>query len=254
MLNKKYHELGTAPSFIRELFMYGLEQAEIVGEENVFDYSLGNPSIPAPKAINDTICDLAANTESIKLHGYSVAAGFEDARTAVANNLNTRFGADVKASNLFFTCGAAPAIFASFCALAADDNSEIIAIAPFFPEYKVFVENAGAKFKVVPADTDAFQINMAALEDMITANTQAIIINSPNNPSGVVYTEETLSALAELLTEKAGNTDIRFTLSRMSHTGSWYTAVFRYLLFRIFTIIQWFAIRIPSHCLFRESA
>ena len=202
MLNKRYHELGTAPSFIRELFMYGLEKAKEVGEENVFDYSLGNPSIPAPKKINETICKVVEETESIKLHGYSVAAGFEDARTAVAADLNNRFGTNYTAANLFFTCGAAPAIFESFCALTVDTNSEILAIAPYFPEYKVFVENAGSVFKVVPADTEAFQIDLIALEKLVTEKTQAIIINSPNNPSGVVYTEETLSALADLLRMK----------------------------------------------------
>jgi len=202
MLNQKYHALGTAPSFIRELFMYGLDQAKVIGAENVYDYSLGNPSIPAPKKINETICDVATNMDSVKLHGYSVAAGFEEARAAVAANLNKRFNMDLGAGNLFFTCGAAPAIFATFCALTVDENSEILAIAPYFLEYEVFVTNAGAKFKVVPADTEAFQINIAELEKAITENTQAVIINSPNNPSGVVYTEETLKAVAELLTRK----------------------------------------------------
>ncbi|MBR2675061.1 MAG: pyridoxal phosphate-dependent aminotransferase [Mogibacterium sp.] len=202
MLNKRYYALGTEPSFIRELFMYGLEQAKKVGAENVFDYSLGNPSIPAPKKINETICDVVSNVESVKLHGYSVAAGFEDARAAVAADLNRRFGTDYTAANLFFTCGAAPAIFATFCALTADEESEIITIAPFFPEYKVFVESAGAKFKIVPADTEAFQINLSSLDETISEHTQAVIINSPNNPSGVVYTEETLSALADLLRRK----------------------------------------------------
>lgn len=202
MLNKRYYALGTEPSFIRELFMYGLEQAKKVGAENVFDYSLGNPSIPAPKKINETICDVVSNVESVKLHGYSVAAGFEDARAAVAADLNRRFGTDYTAANLFITCGAAPAIFATFCALTADEESEIITIAPFFPEYKVFVESAGAKFKIVPADTEAFQINLSSLDETISEHTQAVIINSPNNPSGVVYTEETLSALADLLRRK----------------------------------------------------
>lgn len=203
MFNSKFHALGTAPSFIRGLFMYGLEQAKIIGEENIFDYSLGNPSIPAPKKINNTICDAATNMDSIKLHGYSVAAGFETARKAVADNLNKRFGTNYTPANLFFTCGAAPALCATCSALTVDENSEILAIAPYFLEYEVFVSNAGAKFKVVPADTAAFQIDLEALAGTITENTQAIIINSPNNPSGVVYTEETLKAVAELLTEKS---------------------------------------------------
>jgi aspartate aminotransferase len=202
MLNTKYHELGTAPSYIRELFMYGLEQAKIVGEDKVYDYSLGNPSIPAPSKINESIHHLTKNTESTKLHGYSVAAGFEEAREEVAGDLRNRFGTNIQARDLFFTCGAAPAITATLCALTVDDKSEILVIAPYFPEYKVWVENAGANLKVVPADTKNFQIDFATLEEMITDNTQAVIINSPNNPSGVVYTEETLRRLAEVLTSK----------------------------------------------------
>lgn len=203
MFNSKYHELGTAPSFIRGLFMYGLEQAIIVGAENIFDYSLGNPSIPAPAKINQTICDEAMHSDSVKLHGYSVAAGFETARKAVADNLNKRFGTDYTATNLFFTCGAAPALCATCSALTVNEDSEILAIAPYFLEYEVFVTSAGSKFSVVPADTSAFQIDIEALEEMINANTQAVIINSPNNPSGVVYTEETLKAVADLLNRKS---------------------------------------------------
>lgn len=202
MLNKKYHELGTAPSFIRGLFMYGLEQAKIVGAENVFDYSIGNPSIPAPEKINETIVKQATEADSVKLHGYSVAAGFEEARTAVADNLNKRFGTNISAENLFFTCGAAPALCATLSALTISAETEFIAIAPYFLEYTVFTESAGAKLKVVPADTDKFQIDIDALSQMLTANTQGVIINSPNNPSGVIYTEETLKAVASLLEKK----------------------------------------------------
>lgn len=202
MFNTKFHALGTAPSFIRGLFMYGLEQAKIVGPENIFDFSIGNPSIPAPEKINKTICDETMNSDSVKLHGYSVAAGFETARKAVADNLNKRFGTSYTAQNLFFTCGAAPAICATCNALAVNEDSEILGIAPYFLEYEVFVTSAGAKYKTVPADTEKFQIRLDALEAAITENTQAIIINSPNNPSGVVYTEETLKAVADLLNRK----------------------------------------------------
>lgn len=203
MFNTKFHALGTAPSFIRELFMYGLEQAKAIGEQNVFDYSLGNPSIPSPQSINRTICDVTNTMDSIKLHGYSVAAGFDTARKAVADNLNKRFDTEYTPSNLFFTCGAAPAICATCSALTVNEDSEILAIAPYFLEYEVFVTNAGARFKVVPADTEAFQINIYALDETITENTQAVIINSPNNPTGVVYTENTLKAVAELLNRKS---------------------------------------------------
>ena len=203
MVNQVCHQLGSAPSLIRELFAYGLKQAAVVGKENVFDYSLGNPSIPAPAAVNRAICDIINEVDSIQIHGYSMAAGFDGARQAIADNLNKRFGLGIKASELFLTCGAAPALISVIKALAVTPDSEIIAIAPFFPEYRPFAESNGAKLVVVPADTEAFQINLQALEARITPNTQGIIINSPNNPSGVVYTRQTLQALAALLERKS---------------------------------------------------
>ena len=182
MVNQEYYTLGTAPSVIRQLFAYGLEQAKVVGPENVYDYSLGNPSIPAPKKVNESIKKIVDETDSIKLHGYSMAPGFEEARAAVAKDLAARFGLDVKASELI-----------------VDADTEIMAIAPFFPEYRPFVNANGGKLVVVPADTKAFQIHLDEVEKRITKHTQAIIVNSPNNPSGVVYTEETLKGLAALL-------------------------------------------------------
>ena len=183
MVNQEYYTLGTAPSVIRQLFAYGLEQAKVVGPENVYDYSLGNPSIPAPKKVNESIKKIVDETDSIKLHGYSMAPGFEEARAAVAKDLAARFGLDVKASELFFTCGAAPALISIIKALIVDADTEILV--------------------VVPADTKAFQIHLDEVEKRITKHTQAIIVNSPNNPSGVVYTEETLKGLAALLERKS---------------------------------------------------
>ena len=203
MVNQEYYTLGTAPSVIRQLFAYGLEQAKVVGPENVYDYSLGNPSIPAPKKVNESIKKIVDETDSIKLHGYSMAPGFEEARAAVAKDLAARFGLDVKASELFFTCGAAPALISIIKALIVDADTEIMAIAPFFPEYRPFVNANGGKLMVVPADTKAFQIHLDEVEKRITKHTQAIIVNSPNNPSGVVYTEETLKGLAALLERKS---------------------------------------------------
>ena len=202
MLNQVYHQLGSAPSMIRELFAYGLQQAAIVGKENVFDYSLGNPSIPAPAAVNRAIHDIINEVDSIEIHGYSMAAGLNSTRQAIADNLNKRFGLQIKFSELFLTCGAAPALISVIKALAVTPESEIVAIAPFFPEYRPFAESNGAKLVVVPADTDAFQINLEALEQRLNVNTQAVIINSPNNPSGVVYTRRTLQELAALLERK----------------------------------------------------
>ena len=203
MVNQEYYNLGTAPSVIRQLFAYGLEQAAKVGADKVYDYSLGNPSIPAPKKVNESIKKIVDETDSIKLHGYSMAPGFEEARAAVAKDLAARFGLDVKASELFFTCGAAPALISIIKALIVDSDTEIMAIAPFFPEYRPFVNANGGKLVVVPADTKAFQIHLDEVEKRITKHTQAIIVNSPNNPSGVVYTEETLKGLAALLERKS---------------------------------------------------
>ena len=203
MVNQEFYHLGTAPSVIRQLFAYGLQQAAVVGPENVYDYSLGNPSIPAPAKVNQSIHEIVDTVDSIKLHGYSMAPGFEGCRNAVAADLSKRFGLDVKASELFFTCGAAPALISIIKAMIVDSDSEIMAIAPFFPEYRPFVTANGGKLVVVPADTKAFQIHLDAVEERITKNTQAIIVNSPNNPSGVVYTEETLKGLAALLERKS---------------------------------------------------
>ena len=203
MVNQKFYQLGTAPSVIRELFAYGLEQAQVVGPENVFDYSLGNPSIPAPAKVNQSIHDILNDTDSIKVHGYSMACGFDAAREAIAANLNRRFGMELKPGNLFLTCGAAPGLIAVIKALLAEEDSEIMAVAPFFPEYRPFTESNGGHLVVVPADTDAFQIDLDQVERRLTPRTQAIIINSPNNPSGVVYTEETLKGLAALLERKS---------------------------------------------------
>lgn len=202
MVNQKFYQLGTAPSVIRELFAYGLEQAQVVGPENVFDYSLGNPSIPAPAKVNQSIHDILNDTDSIRVHGYSMACGFDAAREAIAVNLNRRFGMELKPGNLFLTCGAAPGLIAVIKALLAEEDSEIMAVAPFFPEYRPFTESNGGRLVVVPADTRAFQIDLSQVERRITPWTQAIIINSPNNPSGVVYTRQTLEGLARLLERK----------------------------------------------------
>ena len=198
MFNKTAYGLGSVRSYIREVFEYGRQQAKIVGEENVFDYSLGNPSIPAPEKVNETIINILNTESSIKVHGYTSGPGDDTIREAVAKNLTERFGKVIRPANLFFTCGAAPALMTALTALACED-SEVIAIAPFFPEYKPFIESSGNKFVMVPADTTSFQIDMAALESLVNEHTQAIIINSPNNPSGVVFSQETLEKVGAIL-------------------------------------------------------
>ena len=169
-----------------------------MGEENVFDYSLGNPSIPAPEKVNESIINTLKTESSIKVHGYTSGPGDDCIREAVAKNLTERFGKVIRPANLFFTCGAAPALMTALTALACED-SEVIAIAPFFPEYKPFIESSGNKFVMVPADTTSFQIDMAALESLVNEHTQAIIVNSPNNPSGVVFSRETLEKVGSIL-------------------------------------------------------
>ena len=201
MLNEKAYALGANRSCIRDLFEYGCQRAAIVGRENVYDYSLGNPSIPSPPEVNETIRQVLADTDSLLVHGYTSAVGDLATRKAISDDLNERYGIDTKPENFFIGCGAAPELVSVFKALAVPDG-EVLAIAPYFPEYKPFAEEAGLIFKVVPPDVPSFQINMQALEKMINANTQAIILNSPNNPSGVVYTKETLVALRNLITDK----------------------------------------------------
>lgn len=202
MINETALALGENRSCIRELFEFGRRRAALVGEENVFDYSIGNPSIPAPPEVNDAIRAILSDTDPLLVHGYTSAWGDLAARRAIADDLNARFHADVKAEDLFLTCGTSPALTAVFKALSVPD-AEFLAIAPYFPEYKPFVEAAGAVFRAVAPDIPNFQIRLDAVEQMLTAHTAAIIINSPNNPSGTVYTEQTLRALASLLTRKS---------------------------------------------------
>ena len=201
MYNEKAYALGANRSVIRDLFEYGRQRAAIVGAENVYDYSLGNPSIPTPDYVNQAIRDILSDTDSLAIHGYTTAVGDLATRQAIADDLNKRYNAGAKATEFFIGSGAAPELVAVFQALAVP-GAEILAIAPYFPEYKPFVEGTGATFKVVPPDVPDFQINLEKLESMLTPATQAIILNSPNTPSGVVYTAETLSALGEILTRK----------------------------------------------------
>ncbi len=201
MINEKAYALGANRSCIRDLFEYGCQRAAIVGRENVYDYSLGNPSIPSPKEVNQAISDILSDTDSLAIHGYTSAIGDLACREAIANDLNERYEACVQPSELFIGCGAAPELCAVFKALAVP-GAEILAIAPYFPEYKPFVEEAGCAFRVVPPDVPGFQIKLDAVEQMLTQNTAAIIINSPNNPAGTVYTRDTLEELAKLLTRK----------------------------------------------------
>lgn len=203
MVSKKMLDLGSNRSTIRELFEYGKMRAEIVGSENVYDFSLGNPSVPAPPQVKEAIINILNEEEPIAVHGYTSAVGDNSAREAIAANLNKRFGTAYTRDNLFMTCGAAASLISVFRALVTSHSSEFIGIAPYFPEYSAFVRASGAKFTLIPADEEHFQIKFDLLENAINENTQAVIINSPNNPSGVIYSEQTIITLAELLTKKS---------------------------------------------------
>ncbi len=202
MVNRKMYALGSARSCIRELFEYGCRRASEVGREKVFDYSLGNPSIPAPAGVNEAIAAVLAEESSLAVHGYTSAAGDRAAREAVAADLNERFDAGVRPEDLFLGCGAAPELVSVLRALAVE-NAEFVVIAPYFPEYRPFVECAGGKLVVVPADVPGFQIDLEALEAALTPNTQAVILNSPNNPAGTVYSAAVLQKCAKLLWKKS---------------------------------------------------
>lgn len=201
MISESLVHLGEKKSGIRELFEYGLRQAAIVGKENVYDYSLGNPSVPAPEEVASIIRELLEG-DSLALHGYTPAGGAKEAQQAVADDLTQRSGDTIRPENIFFTCGAAPALVAVLRALAVED-AEFVAIAPYFPEYQVFVSYNGGKFVEVPPDTKNFQVDIAAVERALTPHTQAVLVNSPNNPSGVIYSRETLTALGALLERKS---------------------------------------------------
>ena len=202
IVNEKMYQLGSVRSVIRELFEYGKKRAELVGKENVYDFSLGNPSIPAPECVNETIRNLTLNLDSLSLHGYTSAQGDVETRDAVAQYLNKTHGTNFNADNFYMTMGAAASLSICFKSLTTSSDDEFIVIAPFFPEYTVFINSAGAKCLVVPADTENFQIDFAALEEKISRNTKGIVINSPNNPSGAVYSAATIEKLAALLEKK----------------------------------------------------
>ena len=201
MVSEKMYELGTKKSTIRTIFEFGQRRIKAVGKENIFDFSLGNPNVPAPDFIKQTILEILDQVPSVDVHGYTVASGNPNARDELAESINNRFGLHVSGKNLFITAGAAAAITITFKALSEAED-EFIAFAPFFPEYKCFVESTGAKLLVVPARTVDFQIDFDAFERLVTSRTKAVIVNSPNNPSGVVYSLATIQRLADILCEK----------------------------------------------------
>lgn len=202
MLPQKMIQLGSQRSVIRELFEFGKRRAEEIGAENVFDFSIGNPSVPAPDCVNEEMIRLIRETDPVTLHGYTSAQGDAKVRQTIAQSVNRRHGTAFRAENFYMTVGAAAALSCVLRGLTCPDD-EFIVFAPYFPEYKVFIEAAGAKMVVIPADVENFQIDFDALERAITPRTKGVIVNSPNNPCGAVYSEKTIIRLSRLLGEKS---------------------------------------------------
>lgn len=201
MISKKYSSMLNNTSIIREFAQYASKRAAEIGAENVFNYTIGNPSVPTTDDFNKGLIDLIQNEDSLALHGYSPTLTIYSVRKAVAESLNRRFGMEYVPEDIFMTSGAAGAL-AHAIRCVTEPGDEVITFAPYFPEYVPYVDGTGAVLKVVPADITSFQINFDAFLEMMNPNVQAILINSPNNPSGIVYSTETITRLAQILTEK----------------------------------------------------
>ena len=201
MISQEFLSMISTPSVIRALSVYATERGKEIGYENVFDYSLGNPSVPVPKELTDAMIELLTTKDSAYIHGYSPNPGNPIAREETAKSLNKRFGMDYKMDHIFMTSGAAGAIaHAVRCVTSPGD--EVLTFAPYFPEYNPYINKTGAVLKVVPADTTSFQINFDKFQEMLNPKVQAVLINTPNNPSGIVYSTKTIETLASILNEK----------------------------------------------------
>lgn len=201
MINETYKKMLQGKSVIRLLSEFATERGKEIGYENVFDYSLGNPSVAVPREFNDGLIDLIGSKTSMELHGYSPSVGIPAVKDAIAKNLNERFGMNYTGNHIFPTSGAAGAV-AHAVRCVTKPGDEVLTFAPFFPEYHPYVDGTGAVLKVVPANTADFQINFDALDEMMNSNVAALLVNTPNNPSGAVYNEDTLSRLAAYLYKK----------------------------------------------------
>lgn len=201
MISQQYKEMLNGKSVIREMSAWAAKRGAEIGYDNVFDYSLGNPSVEVPQAFTDTMIDMLQTKDPMELHGYSQSQGIPSVRAKLAQYLNKTFGMNYTAEHIFMTTGAAGAV-AHAVRVVSKPGDEIITFAPYFPEYNLYINMTGAILKVVPADTEQFQIHFAELEKMITEKTAAVLINTPNNPSGTVYSTETLKKLAALLEAK----------------------------------------------------
>ena len=202
MLVQKYKDMLKGKSVIRELSEFATARGQEIGYENVFDYSLGNPSVPVPREFTDALVHMLVERGTAELHGYSPSVGIASVREAVAASLERRFGLPYRKEHIFMASGAAGALAHAF-RLVTEAGDEILTFAPFFPEYNPYVNLSGAVLKVVPPDTEGFQIHFGEFEEMLTDKVKAVLVNTPNNPSGVVYSKETLGRLADLLRKKS---------------------------------------------------
>ncbi len=201
MINESYKRMLSGKSIIRELSEYATARGKEIGYDNVYDYSLGNPSVPCTDHYTNTVIDMYKNENPMTIHGYSPSLGIESVRATVADSLNRRFGMDYEGKHIFMASGAAGALAHAF-RLVTKPGDEIIVFAPFFPEYREYIGRTGALMKVVDADTESFQINFEALEKTINDNTMAVLINTPNNPTGIAYSTDTIKKLGEFLNAK----------------------------------------------------
>ncbi len=202
MLVQKYMDMLSAKSVIRQLSEFATARGQEIGYGNVFDYSLGNPSVPVPQAFTDACMELLATQDTGKLHGYSPSLGITSVREAVAASLERRFGLPYRKEHIFMASGAAGAL-AHALRLVTEPGDEVLTFAPYFPEYGPYVNLTGAELKVVPPDTAAFQVNFGKFQEMLGPKVMAVLINTPNNPSGVVYSADTLQRLTDILREKS---------------------------------------------------
>lgn len=201
MINQQYKKMLEGKSVIRELSEFAAARGGEIGYENVFDYSLGNPSVPAPERFAEVMRGLLGSRSSMELHGYSPSLGIASVKERIAASLNERFGMNYTANHIFPTSGAAGAL-AHAIRCVSEPGDEILTFAPYFPEYNPYVNMTGAVLRAVPADTESFQINFERLEEMLSGQTAAVLLNTPNNPSGAVYSAQTLTRLGELLRKK----------------------------------------------------
>ena len=201
MLNEKMVGLGSRRSVIREIFEYGKKRKAEIGKENVFDFSLGNPSVPTPAAVTAALERIIKETDPVRLHGYTSAQGDMAVRAKIAESIEKRFGFPANKDLIYMTCGAAASLTVTLNALI-NSGDEVIIPAPFFPEYRVFAENAGARVVTVQCREPDFQLDIKAIENAVTEKTKAIIINSPNNPTGAVFSPDTIKALSDMLDKK----------------------------------------------------